>query len=185
MNKLAISLFAGAAAIAVAAPAIAQNRTAPQTDMTRAGVQERTQKAFERMDANKDGKIDTADREARRKAMFDRMDADKNGQISSAEFSAMHANHQRGDRAGAGKQGEHAGHKMGMRGQREAGKGMGRTADANNDGAITLAEMQAAALARFDRADADKNGTVTSAERKAQRDQMRQQMQQRRAQPAG
>ena len=189
MNKFAISLIAGAAAIAVAAPAIAQNRTAPQADMTRAGVQERTQKAFERMDANKDGKIDTADREARRKAMFDRMDADKNGQISSAEFSAMHANHQRGDRAGAGKQGEHAGHKMGMRGQREAGKGMrggmGRTADANGDGAITLAEMQAAALARFDRADADKNGTVTAAERKAQRDQMRQQMQQRRAQPAG
>jgi len=192
MKKIAISLIAGAATLAVAAPTIAQDRApehnGPRAELTRAAVQERTQKAFARMDANGDGKVDTADREARRKAMFDRVDADNNGQLSFAEFSAHHGDRQQGERAErAGKRGErmsHRGHRgpgMAMRG---AG-GMGRGADGNNDGAITLAELETAALARFDSVDADKNGVVTAAERKAQRDAMRQQMQQRRAQRAG
>ncbi len=196
MKKLAISLIAGAAALAVAAPAMAQNRT-PQADLTRAAVQERTQNMFDRMDANKDGKVDSADRAARQKAMFDRVDADHNGEISYAEFTAMHGDRKRGahnpgDRAEAGKRGDRDGHRMAMRGERGPGMamragrgGMGRAADANGDGAITLAELQTAALARFDKVDADHDGTVTAAERKAQREQMRQQWQQRRTKQAG
>ena len=61
-------------------------------------------------------------------------------------------------------------------------RGMLRQADANNDGAITLAELQTAALTRFDAVDSNKDGTISAAERKAQRDKMRDNMHQRRAQ---
>ena len=76
-----------------------------------------------------------------------------------------------------------AGHRMGgkhmgMRG----GRGMmGKMADTNGDGTITQAEFTTAALAHFDKADADHNGTVTAAERKAARDTMKAQWQARRA----
>lgn len=170
MNKLTISLIAGAAAIAVAAPAIAQNRTAPQADMTRAAVQERTQKAFERMDANKDGKIDTADREARRKQMFDRVDADGDGAISFTEYTARRDG--RPD-ARAEKQ---------PRGPRFHGRRSGaHAADVDSDGAVTQAEFAAAALARFDRADADKDGTISRDERRAARGTVRHRRQPREA----
>ena len=67
---------------------------------------------------------------------------------------------------------------MGMRG----GRGMmGKMADTNGDGTITQAEFTTAALAHFDKADADHNGTVTAAERKAARDTMKAQWQARRA----
>ena len=55
------------------------------------------------------------------------------------------------------------GHLLGMRGN----------GDANSDGTLTQGEFTAAALARFDAADADNNGTVTAAERKARRDATR------------
>jgi hypothetical protein len=58
---------------------------------------------------------------------------------------------------------------MGMRGH--GGFGGMTDADANGDGAISQAEFQAAAVQRFDRADADNNGTVTREERKATRQQ--------------
>ena len=51
-----------------------------------------------------DGKLDPADREARRAAAFDRIDANKDGQISRAEFTAM--------RPGMGGQ-SMGGHRMG------------------------------------------------------------------------
>ena len=62
---------------------------------------------------------------------------------------------------------------------------MGRMGDTNGDGAISQAEFTAAALKRFDASDADRNGTVTDAERKAAREAMRAQWQARKAaQPA-
>ncbi|MGX7896374.1 hypothetical protein [Tsuneonella sp. HG222] len=187
MTKFTLSLIGGVAALACAAPALAQDR-APQPDMTRAAVQERSQQAFERMDANKDGKIDAADREARQKVRFDHLDADNNGQLRFAEMTAKRERAQGAAAAGqrAERGGKRDGARMAMRGHRGPGMMMrgGTAADADKDGAITLAEFQAAALARFDSTDADRNGTVTAAERKTQRDQMRQQWQQRRAQSA-
>lgn len=48
---------------------------------------------FEQMDANKDGFVDKADREARmaqrRNECFDKADTDKNGQLSRDEFGKM------------------------------------------------------------------------------------------------
>jgi hypothetical protein len=173
VRKLTLSLLAGAAAIAAGGVAYAQAPSAGG-ELTRAGVQQRAAQAFERMDANSDGKLDQADRAARHKARFDRIDADSNGAISYAEFTATHGERaERGDRAGRGERmgrGGRGGHRMDMRGGFMGGK-----ADAGSDGAITQAEFQAAALQRFDRSDADNNGTVTAEERKAAREAMRQQ----------
>ena len=173
MRKLTITLLAGAAALAVSGAALAQGGQAPAQDLTRSAAQERAAKAFERIDANEDGKLDTADREARQKARFDRIDANSDGSVSFAEFSATHAKPE-GERA---KRGGRDGHRMGMRGMRG-------DADANSDGTLTQSEFTAAALARFDAADADNDGTVTAAERKAQRDAMRGKWRERRAQQA-
>ena len=43
---------------------------------------------FAKMDANGDGSINAADREAKIKERFAEMDADKNGAITEAEFVA-------------------------------------------------------------------------------------------------
>ena len=176
MRKLTISLLAGAAVLAASGAALAQDRPARHVEMTRAAAQEHAATAFARMDANSDGKIDDADRDARQKVRFDRIDADDNGALSYEEFAAQHEK-----RAGRGDGPE--GHRMGMRGMRGgAMRGLRGNADANSDGTLTQAEFTAAALARFDAADADKNGTVTAAERKAQRDTMRSQWRERRGQ---
>jgi hypothetical protein len=177
VRKLTLSVLAGGAAIAAGGAAYAQAGPSAGGDLTRTEVQQRTAQAFERMDANSDGKLDQADREARHKARFDRIDADNNGAISYAEFTATHGERakrgdstERGERMG--RRGGRGDHRMGMRGH---GGFMGRMDGADSDGAITQAEFQAAALQRFDQADADGNGTVTGEERKAARETMRQQ----------
>jgi EF hand len=138
--------------------------------VSRSEAQAGASKAFARMDANGDGALTPADREARmaerRAAMFDRLDADKNGQISRKEFAARPAGEKQG------KRGHRMGMGMGMWGER-GGAMMMQRADANSDGRITQAEFTAAALARFDRTDADRNGEVTAAERKAMRENWR------------
>ena len=195
MRKLTLSLIAGAAAIAVGGVAYAQPAQAPQREMTRSAAAQRADKMFDRLDANHDGKLDQADREARQKLRFDRLDTNHDGQVSYAEFTAARANFdqarkdrfaQRGERAGGqdASQGEHrlAHRGFGRGGFRGRGGSMGmmRMADADKDGVITKAEFQTAALQRFDRLDANHDGTVTSDEAKAARDNMRQQWQARR-----
>ena len=173
MRKLTLSIAVATlatAGVAIAAPGMMQG------DMTRAQVQATAAEHFAKMDANGDGKLDAADREARRAKMFDRIDTDKDGAISRDEFTAHH-------RAGPG--GEHAMHEgqrgeqvardghRGMRGHRGGGMHMMKRADTDGDGASSQAECTAGALTMFDAADADRNGTVTQAERKAAHDAMR------------
>ena len=157
MRKLTLILPAaavmGLAGTAFAAPG--QGRI--QGDMTRAQAEARAEAGFAKMDANKDGKIDQADRAAMRDRMFDRIDTDKNGQISKSEFAAMSAMH-------------HG--KADKRGKR---MGMGK------EGTMTKAAFVDRAMTMFDKADANNDGTVTTAERKAARAAMRQQWQARRA----
>lgn len=158
-------VVAGGAAHAQATPA-----QAPRPEMTRSAVEQRTAQSFARMDANGDGKLDTADREARRKQMFDRVDADGDGAISFTEYTARRDG--RPD-ARAEKQ---------PRGPRFHGRRSGaHAADADSDGAVTQAEFAAAALARFDRADADKDGTISRDERRAARGTVRHRRQPREA----
>ncbi len=52
---------------------------------------------------------------------------------------------------------------------RREGMGLAR-ADANNDGKLSLAEALTGPLARFDRVDTDKDGTISAAERAAHRE---------------
>lgn len=181
MNKK-ISLFTLAAAL-VAVPVLAAPGGADgNTVQTRTEAQAKAAQMFARMDANKDGQIDAADRTAQRAErqakMFARLDADGNGSISKAEWDQHSADRvakraERGEkRADAGKAGEGKRH-HGMRGGQgkrggHHGMMMGK-ADTNGDKAISQAEFQTAALARFDAADANKDGQVTAEERKAQR----------------
>ncbi|MYL96284.1 hypothetical protein GR702_00660 [Novosphingobium sp. FGD1] len=207
MKKLTLGLSAVALAtggVACAqAPANPPRMERPRMDadgdgtVTRAEAQTAAAAMFARMDANKDGKLDKADRELARQQMrdarFARMDANGDGSISKTEFSA-----ERGPKGGEGAErpgndGPRAeGRKDGKRGgHHRFGKGghgrhggmmmMAKQADTNNDGAISQAEFTAAAMKRFDAEDANKDGKVTKEERTAARQAMKAKWQQMRA----
>ena len=172
---------------ALAAPAASGARANPDADgngvLTRAEVEADVARRFATLDANKDGKIDEGDRAAHRKgkadAMFTAADTDRNGTISRAEFDAAMATREakRSERRAA--MAEHRGGSErgpghhGQRGKRggHGGERLLAMVDANGDKAVTPAEMRTAALARFDRIDANKDGQVTAEERAAMRGQ--------------
>jgi Ca2+-binding EF-hand superfamily protein len=130
---------------------------------------------FAKMDENGDGTLSVADREAKMKAHFMEMDADKNGSINEAEFVAAHKERmedRQAKRAERGVDGE--GHRGGKRGHHGGhGMAMMKAADTNNDMAVSKAEFRTAAEARFTKADADKDGSLSAAEQKAARKAMR------------
>jgi Ca2+-binding EF-hand superfamily protein len=184
MRKLTLSLIAGAAAVAFGGGAHAQEAPAPQApqpEMTRAAAEQRAGQAFDRLDANHDGKLDQADREARQKIRFDRIDTNHDGEVSYAEFTAAHANFDQARKARTGER--HGGQRMAFNrlGHRFAGHrgALLHMADADKDGAVSKAEFETRVLQRFDRLDANHDGTVTSDEAKAARDNMREQWQSR------
>ena len=180
MKKLTL-LLGGLAALA-AAPALAQSgpgeRAKVDADgngvLTRAEVEADVARRFAKLDANKDGKVDEADRAAhradRQNAMFAAIDTNKDGSVSRAEYDAAAAARdakraeRRTARAERHADGKHGGRRHG------GGDRMLAMVDTNGDKAITLAEMRSAALARFDRIDANKDGQVTAEERAAMRD---------------
>ena len=187
-----IGILFAATALAAGGVALAQDDVRPMRGdgdgMTRAEAQAGAEASFARMDADNDGRLTPADRAARRTAMqaqhFTRMDGNSDGSISRAEWDAAHTRMaDRRDGAGRGRadghhqmghRGGHEGGMMGHRGGRRGGHhgggmGMMRGADADNDGAISRQEFVTAALARFDRTDADRDGTVTRAERQVAR----------------
>lgn len=166
---------------------------------TRAQAQEMAVRMFDRMDANRDGKVDASDRDARRtekrSAMFEQMDANRDGQISRDEFMAFKpAGHKGRDGAmgghgmhgpmggqGMGDQGEEGhmgmrGHGMGhgMRGMGMGGMGgmMMHGADANRDGAVSRDEFMAAFSTHLDEVDANRDGNITPEERRAAHQRM-------------
>lgn len=170
MRKSLTLSFAAATALLAAGAAYAQSEPSPETRhepraaTTRAEAEQRSAEAFGRMDANKDGVLNQADREAARHEAFDRIDSDKDGTISFAEFDARRdgRGEPRADGRGPGKHGfAHRGGRDGF-----GGRGMARAADADKDGTVTQAEFTTAALARFDQADADKDGTISLEERR-------------------
>ena len=150
---------------------------------------------FGEMDANKDGKITTAEIEAARtkrfedskgfdgghamamgdpNAAFDRLDANKDGSISRDEFAK--AREQRAERDNSPKDGKDVRrHVMRMHGPGGFGGGMMETADTNKDGQITQAEAEALALQHFDKMDTNRDGQITPEERRAGRQIMIQQ----------
>ncbi len=189
MSKKITFLTLGAALLAV--PALAAPGGAAKGDadgngvLTRAEAQANATQMFAKMDANKDGKIDAADRAVRQAEMqakrFAAFDGNSDGSISKAEWDQHGADRaaKRGERkerrVAAGEAGE--GKRDGMRGHHgkrgghgmHGGRGGWMKADGNGDKVISQAEFQTAALARFDAADANKDGQVTAEERQAQR----------------
>ncbi len=208
LTKLAIGL--SAAALAIGGVACAQTpQSSPPEDpfrmdangdgtITRAEAQAAAEAQFARLDVNKDGKIDQADREARRTQMreeqFKRLDTNNDGTISKAEFMADRGpkDWHRGGPEGrpnmppppegaappAGAPGKHGP----MRGPGRGGPGhwggrgpgdMYGMADADGDRAVTKAEFMAAAMKRFDAMDTNHDGQVTKEERQAAHQKMR------------
>ncbi|WP_395392178.1 EF-hand domain-containing protein [Novosphingobium sp. BL-8A] len=124
LTKLAIGLSAAALAIGGVACAQTPQSSPPQDPfrmdangggtITRAEAQAAAEAQFTRLDVNKDGKLDQADRDARRAQMreeqFKRLDTNNDGVISKAEFMADRGPEgwgDRGPRGGPGKRGPH------------------------------------------------------------------------------
>ena len=146
---------------------------------------------FTKMDVNSDGTLNATDREAKIKVYFQEMDANKNGAISEAEFVTAHKERmeERAEkRAERGDDRNPDSHRSGRhsRGNGRGGGGMGmQSADTNNDMAVTQAEFRSAAEARFTKADADNDGTLSADEQKAGRKGKRGYRAKMPAQPAG
>jgi hypothetical protein len=152
-------------------------RPDPNADITRAQVIERVDQRFARLDANNDGRFTREEGQSRRaqrrqemaNRMFDRVDADRNGSITREEMSQARATREarRGERSAAGGPPRRGPGMRGPRGPR--GTGMRGMRMFGEQGFVTRDQLRQHALERFDRADADRNGTLTPAERRAAR----------------
>ena len=143
---------------------------------------------FMKMDVNSDGTLNAADREAKIKVHFQEMDANKNGAISEAEFVMAHKERMedRAEKRAERDERSADGHRGGRHSRGHDGGGMGmKGADANKDMAVTQVEFRNAAEARFTKADANNDGTLSADEQKAGRKGKRGYRAEMSAQPAG
>ena len=171
-KNFALSLVAlGLAGTAYAAEMPAGADPLGDKVQTKAEFQAKGAQMFDMMDANKDGKLDPADRAAHEGQMFDRLDTNKDGAISRVEFAAAH---QRGPAGSPVKVGM-AGGPDGKHGAGRHGMGMMmlKMADTNKDGAVSRDEFLAAHAKHFDMMDTNHDGKLTKAERQAAHDKMR------------
>lgn len=152
----ALLLAAIPATVMAQAPAAAEDKP-----ITRTQISEKLDADYADLDANKDGKVDAVEINARlkkgaeadlemikkeRDAAFAKFDTDNNGSITRAEFDA------------------HA--KLPTIREPDAKPFLNRF-DANKDGAISKDEFRTPTLANFTRMDANKDGTLTVAEQNA------------------
>lgn len=181
MKKYLIGLSAltlGLAGAAYAADDMPGGDPLGDKTVTKAEFLARGAAMFDKMDVNHDGKLDQADRAAHEGAMgggdrakhdgamFDRIDANHDGAISRDEFATAHQRGPGGDGPDAvGHRGGHGGGHMGMM--------MMHMADTNKDRAVSRDEFAAAQVKHFDMIDANHDGQLTQAERKAARDKMK------------
>ena len=158
--KTRIVAAASVAALLLSGAAVAQP-AARDGNLSRADYIASIDALFAKLDTNRDGQVTSAERQSVRQAnraermqkRFERMDANKDGSVTLAEMQAAHDKR--------GEAGEHRG-KRGHFGGRHGGRGQrGEKANAT----MSKADFQARALQWFDKADADKNGVVTKAER--------------------
>lgn len=165
-----IVIVSGIGAIAIAGIAIAQPGASARMgqDTTRQQVIDRTDARFARLDENRDGRVTPEEaraarerhRQERADRLFERLDANDDGSVSRDEMREGH-----GRRGGMrmARRGGPDGPGGRMRGMRGFGE----------QGFLTREQMRERALARFDRLDADRDGTVTMAERQAAREARR------------
>lgn len=163
--KLGLSI-AAIVGVTVAGVAIAQPAPPMGREVTREMARAGAERLFARLDVNKDGKLDAADRESRLSAMFDTIDANHDGTISRAEFLAAHREGPDGHGLDGKGPAGHGPDGMEMRGMALATRLM-READPQNTGTVTRDAFIAAALAQFDRSDTNHDGRITPEERRA------------------
>jgi hypothetical protein len=109
---------------------------------------------FEQMDADRDGRVAWAEAWNFAQARFAAADTDRSGGLSLAEFQAQPSPFPRPEGAPPPP--------PGMQERRaEMRARMFRALDANQDGQVTLAEMQPSAAARFRAMDANADGAIT------------------------
>lgn len=179
MNKFTIlggaGLIAVVAAAGVATAQEAAARPDRNADVTRQQVIERADERFARIDLNNDGRATAEEarqaheqrRAERAGRMFDRIDVDHDGNVSRAEFDQVRG--QRAERR-AGDGGGH-GRRHGRRGMH--GMRGGHAAMFGEQGFVTRDQMRERAVERFDRLDANRDGTLTAEERRQGRAQWR------------
>ena len=185
-----LTLLSGAAMLGVAGIVLAQSgpgpdRARPEGDVTRQQAIARADEMFARLDADHDGRVTPDEMRARgehrrdemRQHMFDRLDANHDGNVSREEFARAHAMRE----GSGGPEGGPAMHMGPPPGGPEASGGPGAPGGHRMHGAgmfgdqgfVTLEQMRARALERFDRADANHDGVLTADERHAAHDRMR------------
>ncbi|MGN6374576.1 MAG: EF-hand domain-containing protein [Sphingomonas sp.] len=139
-----------------------------------------------KLDTNHDGVITRAEAQAAADARFAKMDTNGDGQIAKDEVQArrdaMRAKWQqrraaRGDQTAPTGQAKGPGAHHGHRHHRD----MFAKVDSNNDGVITKAEAEAAAMQRFDKADTNHDGRIDQTEIAAVKAKMQARMQEMRA----
>lgn len=163
---------AGFVSVAVVQPSLAQqNGAATDRVETRADALARADRMFDRLDANKDGKITPREMVDARGPM---------GPGGPGKAPVKDGKQPSADNAPPPPPGGHRG-PGGMRGMRGMHGGFGSLRmyadlDANNDGVITRDEFRAHAVKMFDRMDTNKDGKIDAAERKAAHDAMRERM---------
>lgn len=193
--------FASVAAIVATGAAVAQPADAPHrdrnADVTRQQAVEHADRRFQRLDLNNDGRATREEaqqarqqhraerRTQRADRMFERLDLDRNGSVTREEMNRAHEQ-RLAQRAGRGEHGAGHGQGMGrrhggfMRGMHHGGgHGMRGERLFGEQGFVTREQMRERALAHFDRLDADRNGTLTAAERQQARQRMRERMHER------
>lgn len=174
MKKKIITIALGSAALIMGGTAVAQQSgMMGGGDITRAEAQTKASERFAKMDANGDGQITPADREAKMRMRFDEADTSGNGELSFDEVTAQREARKATREERRAELGERRGERRGMRGHRGGGERMMERADTDQNGTISEAEFTTAAMTRFDRADANSDGTITSDERRAQHSERR------------
>jgi hypothetical protein len=118
-----------------------------------------------RFDADSNGAVSLAEARAGAAKMFAEADADKDGRATREEMMAYHG--KMGDHRGGRHGGGHGGPGGG-----DGDHGGGRPGgpmhlDSDGDGALTLAETDAAIQRHFGEIDANRDGSVTAAEMEA------------------
>lgn len=167
MTKTKATLALGAALL-LAAPVLAQPAPppggpqaatpgAPSTARPH-GPHGGMQRMFERLDANRDGRVTWDETWAVAQERFAAADADRNGTLTFAEFQNLRGPGRDGAANAPGPRPEH----LARGAERRAA--MFRALDANTDGGVTLAEMQVPLSARFRAMDANGDGAVVREE---------------------
>ncbi|MCR6500787.1 EF-hand domain-containing protein [Shinella sp. CPCC 101442] len=134
------------------------------------GGDERAERMLKRIDTNGDGKVSQEEMLAQASAIFQRFDADKNGEVSKAELDARRDAFRDARKAfrevkstddEARKAAREA---LGEARMDRMGARMFERADADKNGTLTKAEMETAAAAMFKQRDRNGDGFLTSDE---------------------